>query len=604
MPVNNGYLIPDDPSPSNNRCVRVYVPNDPLYMAALLGALTYLGQWTAWERDALHRGVLAADSWKDANDLTLDGLSFPCSDNPITDDEMSEILEQLAEIRSQLAEINEMNVTQTVNVGGCGCCDDESTTTQTTSGSIDPQDTGIIPPYNTDPIEISDYTKCRSTNYLAAMVTETIRALSGRLGGGVLLILGITEVLIAILSWIDLVPGDEVVGSVIGLLGLITIAQAIARMAGTTVFTWGVLDELAEILEVEFVAESFVCALSGWTNSQELGASLSLFINSRIDELSTDDFVKDAMKDVFSLLFDSPLINWFVENAESVVPADFVAQYDCLCGATGDSCPTQNIVLAGVGSLPSIAGDLSGTTQGFGSSFNSKTGYYEVILELADNYCVTIDNATYSPIEEHEKCSGGVMVPSDGSCIRRFVARSQTPFGTAVTFVEQSVDCTCDVVWGAECLGANEFVDLASAIHDTTNDRWNDGMVLNEWTVTGNRVTIDFTRPASTTGDKGIWFNLLFEHTGIVAWAFDNVDISFPDTLEFVADYQLSQPQQNMLVRAVTDFDLCAGNSGLGYDFVPLRAADYSLFIFVTSQQPHDQNIRVSFDVRGIRRTP
>ena len=440
--MSNGYLIPENAQPAGIRCLRVFVPDAPLYIAAFLGALTYFGQWTAWERDEQKRGQFAAQAWREANELTIDGLSMPCSDNTITDDEMSEILDKLNDVISRLTEIEDMNITVTQTNSGC-CCDgtDTGSTSQVSNMVIDPNDDGIIPPYDTDPVDVINITKCRAANYLARMVTETIRALAGRLGGGMLLILGIAEVLIAILSWIDLIPGDEVVGSVIGLLGLITIAQAIARMAGTTVFTWGVLDELAERLESPDIASGFVCALYNFNNASELGAALSSFLQSQVNQLDTDSFVKDAMIDVFDLLFDARIINWYVQNIGSIVPADFVAPYGCLCGATGDSCPTQNIVLAGLGNFP--AGDLTGTTQGFASEFNSQTGYHEIIFELSTNYCVTIDNGSYTPTETHEKCAAGVMVSSDGSCIRRFVARSLSPFATAVEFKSQTIDCVC-----------------------------------------------------------------------------------------------------------------------------------------------------------------
>ncbi len=459
---NAGYLIPENAQVTGIRCLRVFVPDDPLYIAAFLGAYEYFGQWTAWERDAAHRGAIAASVWKDAIEFTLDGLSQYCGDHPLTEEEMSDILDKLEEINNRLSEIEDMNITVT-QTNGCCCDGGETTTTQTDGVTIDPEDTGIIPPYNTDPVDVSDPIRCRATNYLAQMVTETVRAMSGRLGGGALLVLGIVEILIAILSWIDIVPGDEVVGTVIGFVGLITIAQAIARMAGTAMFTWGVIDELAEKLESPAIAQEFVCALSGWSNSAELGNSLSSFISSQIADLDTVQPVRDAMVSVFGLIFDSPLINWFTEHTDSIVPAGFVAQYTCTCGATGDSCPTANIVLAGIGSLPS--GDLTGTQQAFASTFNSSTGLHEVVFELAANYCVTIDNGTYTPDESHQKCAGGVMVASDGSCIRRFVARSQTAFATAVTFNQQSADCdscTGDMIWEESLQG--DYCEAAVAL--------------------------------------------------------------------------------------------------------------------------------------------
>jgi len=595
MPLNSGYLIPENPSPSNNRCVRVYVPNDPLYMAALLGTLTYLGQWTAWERDALHRGSLAADSWKNANDLTLDGLSLPCSDNPITEEAMSEILDKLNDVISRLTEIEHMNITVT-QTNGC-CCDGDttSTSTTTTSRTIDPEDTGIIPPYNTEPIDISDPMKCRTTNYLAKMVTETIRALAGRLGGGALLVLGIVEVLFFVLSWLDMIPGDEVVGTVIGMLGLITIAQAIARMAGTTMFTWGVLDELAEFLESPQVAEEFVCALSGWTNAEELGSLVTSFINSKIAELDTVQPVRDAMITVFGLLFDSPLINWFTQNSERIVPADFIPQYDCLCGATGDTCPTSNLALAGYGDVPS--GDLTGTTENYNTVFNSKTGFYEIIFELAANYCVSIDYGNYTPEEMHEVCSDGVMVSSDGTCIRRFAARSQSPFATAVTFDGITENCYCI---NLDCIPSTlEMVNLLSA---TVVD--NPQITINNFSVIGNRVIIDATRIGGGNPYDGIHMDFVFEQSGVELWLFDDMDATYPVTgLKFNEHSFGASPviDGRYYMRWGSDLDACLNADGRINVFNTLRSIDYNHTYFTVYRATGSQQYHIEFDVVGFK---
>lgn len=73
--VNNGYIIPDNASPGDMDCILVFYPNDPTYLAALLGSITYLATWTAWERDPDKRGRIAAAAWKDANECTLDSMS-------------------------------------------------------------------------------------------------------------------------------------------------------------------------------------------------------------------------------------------------------------------------------------------------------------------------------------------------------------------------------------------------------------------------------------------------------------------------------------------------------------------------------------------------
>lgn len=70
-----GYLIPDNPQPNELNCLLVFYPDDPMYLAALLGSITYLGTWTAWERDPDKKARLAAAAWKDANECTLDSMS-------------------------------------------------------------------------------------------------------------------------------------------------------------------------------------------------------------------------------------------------------------------------------------------------------------------------------------------------------------------------------------------------------------------------------------------------------------------------------------------------------------------------------------------------
>jgi len=73
--TKKGYQIPDNPSPTDMGCMLVFYPNDPLYSQALIGSLTYLGVWNAWERDPTHKGILAARAWKEANEETLNNMT-------------------------------------------------------------------------------------------------------------------------------------------------------------------------------------------------------------------------------------------------------------------------------------------------------------------------------------------------------------------------------------------------------------------------------------------------------------------------------------------------------------------------------------------------
>lgn len=58
------YLLPDVIDPGDAVCIRVFIPDDPLYIAAFWGAYEYLTAWLAWERDDAKRGKDAAAVWK------------------------------------------------------------------------------------------------------------------------------------------------------------------------------------------------------------------------------------------------------------------------------------------------------------------------------------------------------------------------------------------------------------------------------------------------------------------------------------------------------------------------------------------------------------
>jgi len=81
-----GYKIPAVIDPGSARCIRVYVPDDPDYLAAFWGALSYMGRWVAWERDSDKKGKLAAAVWRRWIDISrnqyelLGGCDLPLPD--------------------------------------------------------------------------------------------------------------------------------------------------------------------------------------------------------------------------------------------------------------------------------------------------------------------------------------------------------------------------------------------------------------------------------------------------------------------------------------------------------------------------------------------
>ena len=59
-------------------CQLVYLPDRPEYWQALLGAISYMGTWVAWEPDDDKRGKDAAANWREAFELTIGCWRMTC----------------------------------------------------------------------------------------------------------------------------------------------------------------------------------------------------------------------------------------------------------------------------------------------------------------------------------------------------------------------------------------------------------------------------------------------------------------------------------------------------------------------------------------------
>jgi len=75
-PLPSGELGDDDIV-----CQLVYLPDKPEYWQALLGALSYMATWKAWERDNDKRGKDAASNWREAFELTMECWRMTCLDD-------------------------------------------------------------------------------------------------------------------------------------------------------------------------------------------------------------------------------------------------------------------------------------------------------------------------------------------------------------------------------------------------------------------------------------------------------------------------------------------------------------------------------------------
>lgn len=64
-----GYPLPETIDPGSVVCVRVYIPDDPIYLSAFWAAYQYFTQWSAWERTTGTEGRDAALVWLNAYKL-------------------------------------------------------------------------------------------------------------------------------------------------------------------------------------------------------------------------------------------------------------------------------------------------------------------------------------------------------------------------------------------------------------------------------------------------------------------------------------------------------------------------------------------------------
>ena len=104
-----GYLLPENVSPADYICLRVYIPNDELYLEAFSGQFHELSTWLAWDRDGTSRASQAAARWKDAIDYTYLHGWLKCGGTLDSD-----IIRRIEELENMVINVN--------CGGGCGGC--------------------------------------------------------------------------------------------------------------------------------------------------------------------------------------------------------------------------------------------------------------------------------------------------------------------------------------------------------------------------------------------------------------------------------------------------------------------------------------------------
>lgn len=306
-----GYIIPPNPEPDNLRCIKVFVPDDPLYVAAFVGALTYFGTWTAWELDEDKRARIAARVWKDANDVTFDRMGESCDcDEP----ETCEVCEMTKdELIEAFLEVMDMNIN--VNCGGCGCggcgCGDKNQP---------PQDYQTMPPLtgkNPSPIDTNGLQhKCNAANYLIyTLRTAGINSVNWGAGYE---------------SWQDFWADlffflDDPNLTTFAYYPYVTILSLINGVSNT--------DSVVAPFDARY--NELVCTIYSAANSQDAATSLL----AKIDEVYADYVVRFMMKEIAREL---PFDLAFLPEYASEVPSSFQGRDCSVCGISNEDLPVLN----------------------------------------------------------------------------------------------------------------------------------------------------------------------------------------------------------------------------------------------------------------------
>jgi hypothetical protein len=135
---NAGYQLPEDADTENAGCMLVFYPDKDEYRRAVLGSLSYLATWGAWERESNKNGRVAARLFKETFEMTLNASN--CFGDIAG--KLDTIIELLGNDTDNTGENETVNISNILNC----CCGGGSGP----SGSIMPPNWGG-PPDGTSP---------------------------------------------------------------------------------------------------------------------------------------------------------------------------------------------------------------------------------------------------------------------------------------------------------------------------------------------------------------------------------------------------------------------------------------------------------------------
>lgn len=334
------YLLPEEPNPESDRCLIVFIPDAPEYLRALMGSLTFLGTWMAWEKDTEKRAAVAAQRWKQSNLRTLETLEFlDC-----------ELLQELIEDGDMA-----INVNNNVSCGGCGGCGECLSPTSTYSPLPSQPQPDSIPPLqelpDTMPTEedfppefptYPDYLsyRCSVSRQIAFDMRNTfsnMQTFSGLVGMG-------AAALAAYVSTASVV-GGLVTGLLgVGLLATGVVWGIVAILVSFTVVSIGLFAYMTPLYNrIVLGLDELTCIIFNGPDTATVKANIAAFFESQLAAIAYENTVEEGVFTISILrIIDylvpgdlAGLLNGTVTELEEFITAESKAFNCAICGDIG-----------------------------------------------------------------------------------------------------------------------------------------------------------------------------------------------------------------------------------------------------------------------------
>lgn len=338
--TENRYLLPANANPEADRCVIVFIPDEPEYLRAFMGSLGFLATWVAWEKDPEHRAMIASQRWKQANLRTLETLDFlDC-----------ELIEELIEDGDMA-----INVNNQISCGGCGNCGECLSPTGTYSPLPTQPQPDSIPPLNalpeTMPTEENfppefptypdylDY-RCSVSRQIAVDIRNTfsnMQTFAGLVGMG------------AAALGAYIASASVVGGLITGLLGVGLLATGViwaivGILVSFTVIAVGLFVYMTPLYnEIVIGLDEITCIIFNGPDTETVKANLTAFFESALVGIAYENTVEEGVFTISILKIIDYLIpgdllgllNGTVTELDEFISAEAKGFNCAICGDIG-----------------------------------------------------------------------------------------------------------------------------------------------------------------------------------------------------------------------------------------------------------------------------